>query len=204
VQQPRQNEEADDRDRDHEQHDLAECYREIAPGDGAGAREAREQDEHHHHGQVLHHEDAEDDAGKLGARLAEIHQRFEDDGRGADREDGADEQAIHRAPSGQSPNRIAEPQDQRHLKRSGDQCDAANATHAPQARLGTDREQQQDDAELRQCLHRFSIVNQRERPCPRSDQHSGEDVPEDDRLSQSMEERGDRAADGQYQSEITK
>ena len=121
----------------------------------------------------------------------QVAERLDDDGGGGDRQDRAEEQRVHGAPLEEATDLEADPDHQDDFQERRDERRGADLEELAQAELQAEAEHQEDHPEFGQGLDRVFVVDQSEGRGVRADDEAGDDVAEDHRLAQAVEEDSD-------------
>ncbi len=89
------------------------------------------------------------------------------------------------------PERVAGQRHHEDGESGGDESGRADVVQFAQAELQTEREHEEDDPELREGVDGLLVIDPRQPRRVRTDDDTGEDVTEDDRLLETMEKNGD-------------
>ena len=183
------------RDGDENRH--ARDREDDAARDGGGARpapgdEGRQEEEDRDHGEVLEEGDREEPPAVRGRELVALLEDREDDRRGRDRDEEAEEDGLIRRAPPEPRERVASGGRQGHLQRAADERRPAEGLQAPDRELEADEEEDERDAELRDRLDAVRVADPPERVRP--DRDPGDEKPDDLRELQPAadEEDGER------------
>ena len=193
IHQPRQQQQPQDHAHDHEQAKVANQrkrrFRLYRATDGHGRQQGQHDDRQH----VLGHQQAHHQLRKRVVPLPALGKHAGGHHRRRQRDDRAQEQRIHALPAKQLTDAEADPQHQPDLGHRDHQHAHSHLAQLAYAELQPQREHQQHDTEVGNVFDRPRIRHQHTRGM-RADQHASEDVAQQYRLPQTLEQ--DRGGTG--------
>ncbi len=202
VEQPRDGDEAADQQGAEKRAELEHGAADVLHGHGTVRGVARKQGDHHDGENVLHDEDAENQAGKFLLRLPQFLERLDDDRGGGDGENRAEEDTIHLLPAEEAAQFEADPHHEEDFQRRGDESRGTDGSQFFQAEFEPKRKHQEDHSQLGECLDRLFIRDELVGWRVRPDDHAGEDVAEHDRLLELPKEHRDDRRDDHHDGEV--
>ena len=125
-------------------------------GQGHAGQERQQRDAQ----DVFNDEDAEHQLGKALARQAQLAERLDDDGRGRDGQQGAEEETVEVVPAEELAGLEADPEHEHDLTKGGNERRAADRRQLTQAEVQPQAEHEQHHAHLGQQLEHLRLAQE--------------------------------------------
>ena len=202
VQQRGQQEDAQHQPQHQIQHQQAQLQRQRAAGDGLTDGDGGQDDHHEDAGDVLHHQCAEHQLGKILLPDVQLVKSLDDDGGGGHGQHAAQKDAVHSAPAHELPHGEAHGQHAAYLHQRGDDGGTAHAGQLVEVEFQAKAEHQDDDADLAPCGHGLAVTQREEKRHVGANEKARQYVAQHQGQVQFFEDNGDDTARQQNDGQI--